>query len=119
MERKKSLIIWPYGYYVDVVFTDDVAASRSKRSADIGVPFTSSAAALTAWNRSKFKSWLFYSFNASPGAIAHEALHCIERMWENIGVEVKVDEEIQAYTLHWLVDRIHNFRQSLTPKTKP
>lgn len=54
----------------------------------------------------------FYIFMAtkSPGAIAHEAKHFINRLFKLRGVKLsRTNDEAECYLLTWAVDQIHNF----------
>jgi len=47
--------------------------------------------------------------NASPGLIAHEALHVLHRLYEAIGQQTDpANDELDAYILEYIVDSINN-----------
>src|SRR5688572_7708626 len=105
MEHEKKIIIPIYDYGVTVVVTTDVMKSREARNFEIGHPCEGTAVALHSYCLDKPDSWIFLQKGADSGVIAHECYHCVSRLFRWIGTK-KVDEEIFAYTLHWLINQV-------------
>ena len=95
-------------YFVHVVFTDNIARSRKGRYGTEGAAEGAAALSSVAANG---HGHLFFKPGNSEGIIAHEAWHAVYRMFEFAGAEL--DNEMVAYHLSYLVDRIATFRQQI------
>lgn len=101
------------GYYVHVVFTDNLKKSAASRFVK-GTEFSAKMDAAEAIHlpSSHGRSLVLLPYKASPGTIAHEAYHAIRYMLKEYA-GVKLDNEIVAYHLGHLVDEIHKFKSKL------
>ena len=96
-------------YFVHVIFTDHIGRSRKGRYGSEGAAEGAAALSSVAVNG---HGHLFYNTEKlSEGIIAHEAWHAVFRMFEWVGAEL--DNEMVAYHLSYLVDRIASFRSHI------
>jgi hypothetical protein len=95
-------------YFVHVIFTDSIARSRKARYGTEGAAEGAAALSSVAVGG---HGHLFFKLDNSEGIIAHEAWHAVFRMFEWAGAEL--DNEMVAYHLSYLVDRIASFRSHI------
>jgi hypothetical protein len=51
---------------------------------------------------------LFHIERITPGIIAHESKHLLNRIFKYYGIRLDVDnDEAECYLLTWIVDRVH------------
>jgi hypothetical protein len=93
---------------VHVVFTDHIGRSRKGRYGSEGAAEGAAALSSQAVNG---HGHLFFKMSNTPGIIAHEAWHAVFRMFEWAGAEL--DNEMVAYHLSFLVDRIASFKSRI------
>ena len=91
-------------YFVHVVLTRNIAHSRKGRYGTIGEAEGAAAMSSVAVNG---HGPLFFQPSNTAGIIAHEAWHAVFRMFEWAGAGL--DNEMVAYHLSYLVDRIASF----------
>ena len=95
-------------YFVHVVFTDNIARSRKGRYGSEGSAEGAAALSSVAVGG---HGHLFFKRDNSDGIIAHEAWHAVFSMFEWAGAEL--DNEMVAYHLSYLVDRIASFKSHI------
>ncbi len=93
-------------YRVHIVITDNLARSRKAR---YGTEGKSEGAVALSSSSVDGHSHIFMKEDASAEIIAHESFHIIYRMFEYIGAD-KMDNEIWAYHLGWLVGKVSEFQ---------
>jgi len=106
----ESVVKFPVlsNYFVHVVFTDHIGRSRKGRYGSEGAAEGAAALSSQAVNG---HGHLFFKISNTPGIIAHEAWHAVYRMFEWAGAEL--DNEMVAYHLSFLVDRIASFKSRI------
>jgi hypothetical protein len=92
-------------YFVHIIFTENIARSRKGRYGDEGSAEGAAALSSTAVGG---HGHLFFQPSNTEGIIAHESWHAIYHMFEWLGAEL--DNEMVAYHLAYLVDRIISFK---------
>ena len=110
MRSKTRRIEFPVfaNYCVYVEFTTDIEASMEKYKQTRDVPCGEDTHAITVHIEDNGLSFVFFPYDASVGAIAHESWHVVKNMMDYLGVEL--DSETVAYHLGFLVDKIYKFR---------
>jgi hypothetical protein len=99
--------VWA-GYAVHSVVGDSIAASYAGRFKD--TELTPGAAALH--HRAPYTghdAYIFITYKTEPGEIAHEAYHAVRYMIED-WAHGEATNEVIAYHLGYLVDRIHQLK---------
>jgi hypothetical protein len=100
-----------FGYVVYVVFTEDIARSVNARYALLDVQPTFDA--MHCREKGNPYSHIFLRVgNCCPGTIAHESWHAVRYILED-WVGARLENEMVAYHLGYLVDVIHDFRNKL------
>lgn len=94
-------------YYVRIVISEDIVASRTLRNRRIGEVYDGlPALGLHSWpSTGGGEAWLFFPSSAKMSTVAHECLHCVHRMMRWIGADY--DNEVYAYHLGYLVGKAH------------
>jgi hypothetical protein len=96
-----------FGYTVYVCYTDNIPEDREGISHIVGAveePLTTYCDGLHSYHKRKPDCCIFFTPESSIGTITHECYHAIRRMWKWIGA--KPEEEITAYHLGYLVDKV-------------
>lgn len=91
-----------------VEWVDDIEAAIKQHPSIAYMADTHSAADAVALYDGDMTCYIFYNPGVSPGTIAHEAWHAIYSMFKRVGV--KITDEVVAYHLGYLVDRIAGAR---------
>lgn len=104
-DRVLTIKLPVYGarFKLKVIVTENVNEARERYANEIGFPWKGDAHALVSTDEARV--WMFLPPLASPGVIAHESWHVVVHLWEYIGAK-KVDEELDAYHLEYIVDKI-------------
>lgn len=108
-KEKTFVIDFPvFAYHVNVIITNDIQRSRTDRNSQIGSKFDlGPVLGLHSSNENTGGSWIFLYFDASPDVIAHESYHSVVRMLSWVGANP--EEEVVAYHLGYVTDKIHKF----------
>lgn len=109
-QYKKQIPI--YSASVIIIFSKDFIADTHK----IGIELRGDAKEFDGMcfrhNKKPFTYVIVLSKNASPGTIAHEALHAANYCLQDAGVEVTTqNDEAQAYLLGWVVKQIYKAKK--------
>lgn len=102
-------------YVIHVVFTNDLAASYRARypmkALDRDMNDTHAFHAVS--RRPGGHAHLFFKIGDTPaGVVAHECWHAVREIFDYSGVE-RLDNEMVAYHLGWLVQEVSNFLYAL------
>jgi hypothetical protein len=109
-ERVVTFPVWS-NYKVHVIFTDNIAESRIARYGDSGL--AEGANALHCCAKDGHSHLLFKLGDCTIGVVAHECWHAIRCMLVDwAGVEI-MENELTAYHLGYLVDKVSEFRNDL------
>jgi hypothetical protein len=114
MKNKIEVISFPVfsNYQIYVEITKDIAAALKKYDETRNVLWEEnddSDAAVSIHVKNRGLSFIFLQSNATPGTIAHEALHAVTRMMNYVGVDD--DSETRSYHLGYVVDKIHKLKR--------
>jgi len=113
-ERARTFVIPLFDYSVTVVVTNDIQASVDKHLPGVEVDGMTHACHCGVTNN--MQSFIFLPTTASAGTIAHESFHCVWQLVQQIGAEP--DNEVIAYTLSYLVNRITGMVGEARPKQR-
>lgn len=118
MIEHRRRVLFPVfsNYQVRIIFSDDLAKSYEKifkRPLDRDVDMTN---AFHAISKSGCSHLFFRIGNAPSGTIAHECVHVIWRLLIEWAGVTKMDDEVVAYHVGWLVQQVTNFRNELIDK---
>ena len=110
MKTKFTTIEFPVfcHYAVHVEVTTDIIKSMEKYPATKSFtkePIDAEALSIHVLNEPV--SFIFLSYNASVGVIAHESWHVVRKIMQHTGIAI--DSETVAYHLGYLVDAIFQF----------
>lgn len=105
-ERQRRIAIkGPIPYYVYVIQSEDVCASRTKRNHLLGyLEPLGCAAALHTGMKDEPASYIFLDLDPEPNEIVHEVVHCVWRIMELIGA--RHEEEIMAYFIGYISEKV-------------
>jgi hypothetical protein len=109
--RKHRFGVFPYGWEINVIFTNNVDAYRSLVLKRTGLSLLASCINYT----DQGKSILVFDEEANVGTVAHEAYHAVLGMFKSCGLRI-TDQENVAYNLEFIVNRISVLASS---KKKP
>lgn len=99
-------------FTVYIVFTGDIQKSYTARYGTRRSPDTDRTEALLAYG-GKCAHAIFQLGNSCSGTIAHESYHAIRYMFDDFeGVE-QMDNEVVAYHLGYLVQKVTDFKCKL------
>lgn len=102
-ERSKVFIIEVFNYTIKVVVTNDVKKAGERH----GVPITKNFAAFHTAAIDAPVSFIVLPENVNESTLAHECSHCVWAIMDMIGA--KLEDEIFAYTLSHLIEKITAF----------
>jgi len=110
-EKEKIINFNPLDQIIKVVYTNNINKSRIKRNKKLG-KLTNKLSPLVdgLCCTRKHRIYLFITPKSTYGVIAHEAYHGITALFKYIGVD-EYDEEIVAYHLGYLIDKIVKFKK--------
>lgn len=95
-------------YDVTIIFTSDIKAVAKSHKARAS---KNTAACFITKRVAPLSGWLVFNRNPSANEIAHEAWHCIFHLMSAVGA--KLEDEVVAYHLGYLVGEIHKFKERL------
>lgn len=106
MKRNRSTIItfpvFPH-HKLTVIHAKSVKETGKRLGADL-----SECKAAFVWDmEDSYKSWMVLGVDADENTIAHESCHAIRHMLKESGV--RIDNEVFAYHLGYLVEKVHKF----------
>jgi hypothetical protein len=90
------------GYEIRVILARDVAATGRRLNADL-----TGARGGHLVKPGSPEAWIVLGTDPDESTVAHEAAHAVRAMLRYVGV--RVDDEVFAYHLDFLVGRIHSF----------
>ena len=96
-------------YQVRLILTDDLVKSGRER---LGYPPEETADAFCYHVKGTGRSYLFLKLDSPEGTITHECWHIIFRMFNWCGVK-DFDDEITAYHLDHLVEKVYEFKKAV------
>jgi hypothetical protein len=99
--REHRFGVFPYGWMITVVFTNNVDAYRSLVLKRTGLSLFASCINYI----DQGKSILVFDEEANVGTVAHEAYHAVFGMFKGCGLRI-TDQENVAYNLEFIVNRI-------------
>lgn len=106
MKEQERMVDFPvFNYKILLVYTDDIVQSRKNRSDLIGAmdsELSSFVDGLHSYNAIEPNGVVFFTEATSIGTISHECFHAVYRMFK--WIHAKVENEITAYHLGYLVD---------------
>ena len=109
MKNKIEVIDFPVfcSYLVHVEIARDIGKALKQYKKTENVPWGDDGhdTAVTISVKNEPLSFIFLQPTNSPGTIAHEALHAMDRMMDYVDVEY--DSETRAYHLGYIVNKIH------------
>lgn len=100
-------------YCVRIIVTDHIANSFEKRLGEGKIDGSTDGC---CYHDHKGTTWMFLSPKITAGTVAHESFHVMYELLDYIGS--KLENEIVAYHLGYLVDQIENFRNAIKSSTK-
>lgn len=110
MKNRSTKITFPvFGYQVRVIFSADVQKTCRRLRENPG-----ECEACFICREDLPHGYIVFHLAPDEGTIAHEASHAVQEMFRRAGA--KRDEEVFAYHLGFLVERIHKF---IRKKPKP
>lgn len=95
-------------YRIVVIVTNDKDRTYKKIIKGTNLPPESDFDALHVWVGSRATSYLIFQPDANPGTISHECWHAVRYVLVDF-MGAKVDNEIVAYHLGYLVNRVYPF----------
>lgn len=101
-------------YSVRLVFTDDLLKSAKAR---IGSTPDRDADAFCYHVKGVGQSYMFLKFDSSESTVAHECWHIIHQVLTYCGV-VDMDDEIVAYHLDHMVEKVYEFKNKIQSEKK-
>lgn len=107
-ERVATFLVPLYDYEIVVILCSDVNKSRTKREKQFGTVGLGNAVGLTETFESG-TSVIFLPHKPPPEDVAHECYHAVCNIMAHIGA--KLEEEVVAYTLGYLVRKVTDFAQ--------
>ena len=99
-------------YTIRLIFTEDLMKSAEGR---LGQTPDRTADAFCFHVSNKGMSYIFLPMDAGEGTVAHEAWHIVHKVMEYVGVK-DLDNEVVAYYLGHLVEKIYEFKNKITEK---
>jgi hypothetical protein len=105
MRNQQSRIRFPVfnGFEVRVIIARDIQATGRRLDADL----TGCAAAFITNTDKPKRGWIVFGVNPDEATIAHEASHAVRAIMRYAGA--RVEDEVFAYHLDYLVGKIHKF----------
>lgn len=102
MRNRRAKVAFPVfnGYEIRVILSRDIAGTCRRLQAE-------HSPCDACFVPGQHGGWLVFGPNPDEGTIAHEASHAIQALFRGVGA--RRDEEIFAYHLDYLVQRIHKF----------
>lgn len=100
-------------FRVRVILTEDLANSAGQRIGGCSLDGSVDAA---CYHTKKGWSYLFLNPKADEGTIVHEAWHVIFEIMDYVGA--KIENEVVAYHLGYLVNEIHTFKGKVLDASK-
>lgn len=110
LNEETSIIRFPItNFKAHVVLTNSMEMSYETRRKLVGGQLNdedlSDARAMVLYDENNHKeAFILLPWEYSPGTVAHEAFHCVERIFEVIGA--KPESEMMAHHLEYIVDKI-------------
>lgn len=99
-------------FQVRVVFSDDLFKSAKARLGSIP---DESADAFVYHVKDEGKSYIFLPMDASENVVVHECWHIVRRVFRWCHV-ADLDDEIVAYHLDHLVEKVYEFKNTIPKK---
>lgn len=115
LKEKVRLVNFPvYSYRINIVISNDIIGSRSKRSKELGSEYSASlddkyVTGMHSYRDGEFESFIFMKLPLIPDTVAHECFHAVSRMFKSKG-EFTPGEEVMAYTLGYLVGEVYKVK---------
>lgn len=111
MNRKKTITIQPYGYKITIIITEDVVKARKKYDKFMGSECQfSELSALHSHNYIDPISIIFLKQNPDLRSVVHESFHAVISLYKFYDIPLDNNtEEVYAYTLEYIVDKILSF----------
>lgn len=111
MKSRFTLVEFPVfaGYIIHVEITSDFNKTGKKYKLTKGIKFRADSEGATIFDDNSNITFVFIKPNVSDGSIVHEAWHALRRMFKFVGVEL--EDEVVAYHLGYIVDKINRFRR--------
>lgn len=105
MANRRSTVRFPVfnGYQVRVICARDVERTGKR----LGIDLSGARAAFVTDTGHPRKGWIVFEAKPDEATIAHEASHAVRAIMRYAGA--KVEDEVFAYHLDYLVDKIHRF----------
>lgn len=100
-------------YSVRVIVTEDLANSFGKRLGEHRLHGSTDAA---CFHDNNGRTWMFLRPDSDEGVVAHEAWHVLYGIHDYIGA--KIENEIVAYHLGFLINAVHKFLKAVKSKRK-
>jgi hypothetical protein len=110
IEVKRKIHVPIFGGWIPIVITDEdntyESAKRNFKMDDKSLKMVDGVVLGRAENSDRVYPVLF-SRNVTPGLIAHEAKHLVNKIYADLDISLdKYNDEAEAYLLSWIVNRI-------------
>jgi hypothetical protein len=118
MEKTFDIHLPVFTYTFHIIYTDDIDKSRKTRKSELGPSETLSeyVDGLHSYDKDEPESFIFFSPVSTVGVIAHEVFHALWQMFKYVGA--KLENEIFAYHLTYILDKILDFKKAKSKKNK-
>ena len=100
-------------FKVRVILTENLANSAGQRIGGCSLDGSADAA---CYNTKNGWSYMFLNPQADEGTIAHESWHIIFEIMDYVGA--KIENEVVAYHLGYLINKIHTFKKEVSHAQK-
>ena len=100
-------------YQVRLIFTNDLVKSATAR---IAAP-SPDGDAFCYHVKGDGRSYIFLKFDSDESTVAHECWHIVHRVLTYCGVQ-DMDDEIVAYHLDHMVEKVYQFKNAIKSSTK-
>lgn len=102
------------GYNVRLVFAKDLFKSAKDR---IGSTPSENADAFVYHVNDRGHSYIFLKPDSTESTVSHECWHIVHRVFKYCGV-AEMDDEVVAYHLDYLVEKVYEFKKAIQSRTK-
>jgi len=121
VEVRKDVKVPLYGGWIFIVITDEKTpyeAAKRHFKVDNKEIIKNDAVVLASTDNDMVYPIIF-SRNLTPGIIAHEAKHVVNKIYNDIGIFLDVkNDEPETYLLSWIVNRIYEAKSEYEKKKK-